>query len=256
MKNTFDFTRFGRVLRYTWVTQPVLPYIVLLAALPLVFLYLLRRAATGDVSIFNDDPFLIFITYFMGSSWLYAGLNFREFSRFGSASRYLLLPGSVLEKWLAKVLLTFFAFPLIAWIIFNLAYQGLGILSARLLAFRFAAIDWTSLDMQASLFFCFLTLPAAFASGIVWKRFGFLKGLVFVFVLFIILYFVVADSINRSSSKAPQAVLLQEVNLPFAGLEYPDDTRLLVHLFWALAAYLPALLLLGSTYMLMKEKEI
>ncbi len=256
MKNTFDLARFGRVLRYTWVTQPVLPYIVLVAVLPLIFLYLLRTAAAEGVSIFSDDPYLMFNTYFFGCGWLYAGLSFSEFNRFGSASRFLLLPGSVLEKWLAKVLLTFFVFPLITWISFNLAYQGLALLSARLLAFRFSAIDWHLLNMQASLFLYFLTLPAAFASGIVWKRFGFLKGLVFVFVLFILMYFITIDGINRYNYTLSLTVLFGEINLPFAEWDCLDGTRVLIHLFWILACYLPALLFLGSTYVMMKEKEV
>ncbi len=256
MKNIFEFRRFGRVLRYSWATQPTLPYIVLVAAIPLMYIYLLRAAAAEYASIFSDEPFLMFNTYFLGCSWLYAGLSFGEFSRFDSASRFLLLPGSVLEKWLAKVLLVYIAFPFIVWGTFNLAYQGLGFLSERLVAFRFLAIDWSSKEMEATLFFFSLTLPAAFASGIVWKRFGFLKGVIFIFILVVLLYFIVADGLNRYSYTVPTAILFRELTLPFFDLECSGRTCFYIQLFWGLAAYLPSLLLLGSTYVFMKEKEV
>lgn len=256
MKNTFDLPRFARVLRYTWATQPVLPYIVMIAAIPLMLTYLLRVAGSDFSSIFGPELFLVFVAYLFGCSWLYAGLSFSEFGHFTKASRFLMLPGSVFEKWLAKVLLAWFVFPLIVVVVFQLTHYFLDILTARLFAFRFRTFDTFLADMRLVWFFLLLTLPAAFAAGIVWKRFGLLKGIVFVFVLLLLLYFLVADGFERYNYASSTGVLLREVGFPFGKQDCTGDTCALVQLFWVLAAYLPALLLFISTYVLMREKEV
>lgn len=255
MKNTFDLSRFGRVLRYTWSTQPVLPYVVLVAAIPLLFLYLLRSASREYSHVFNDDPVLAFVCFFFASGWLYAGLSFREFGRFGSASRYLQLPASLPEKWLAKVLLAFGAFPLITWSAFYLAFQGLGVLLPRLVVFRFAPIDWQAI-LPTTLFFFYLTLPAAFVSGIVWKRFGFLKGLILFFIVFVVLYFTAIDGVQRFAYTQAQTALFDELLFPYDRTDCSPATCAHIRLFWVLAAYIPASLCLVATYFLMKEKEV
>lgn len=257
MQDTFEFRRFGRVLRYTWLTQPSLPYIVLVAALPFLFIFMLRQAASDYTSIFSEEPVWAFNFYFTACGWLYAGLIFGEFGRFGTAHRYLLLPASVLEKWLAKILFAFLVFPLVIWLTFCLAFQILGVLTVQLYAFRFQAIEWDSSLIRATLFFFFLSLPGALASGIVWKRFGILKGGVLVFVLLVLLYFIIdLDTGYRGLARESMGALLWAIALPFSDMEGPARTRWLMQVFWVFAAYLPALLLLGSTYLIMKKKEV
>ncbi|MCC6282540.1 MAG: hypothetical protein IT262_18190 [Saprospiraceae bacterium] len=256
MKNKFDFQRFVRVLRLSWQTQPLLPYIVLVAAVPLLYLYFFGDARSMFVSLRNENPFLAFSAYFCIAGWLYAGMAYSELSKPAAAVRYLLVPASTLEKWLAKAVLALVVFPLVTWLSFNLAFKGFELFSVRFFAFRYSAIDWYSRDMLVTFFFFYLSLPVAYASGLIWKRFGIVKGFVFVFVLFLILFQVIGIGFEKYPYDSGQGVLLQETNLPFLELDCDDATRRLVGLFWLLAAYVPSLLLLAASYFLIREKEL
>jgi hypothetical protein len=256
MKNAFNFQRFLRVLRLSWQTQPVLPYIVLVAGIPIMYLILSMEARSPFVSLRSDTPFLVFNTYFWICGWLYAGLIFSELEKSGTATRYLMIPASNLEKWLAKSLLAVLVFPLITWLTFNLAFKGFEILSLRSFAFRYPDIDWLSKDMFISFFTFYLALPAAYASGLSWKRFGILKGFIFVFVLLIILYYILQAGFEQFPYDSGQGVLLQEVKLPFLEQDSNAANQTSISLFWLLAAYVPSLLLLASTYFFIREKEI
>ncbi len=256
MKNAFNFQRFLRVLRLSWQTQPVLPYIVLVAGIPIMYLILSMEARSPFVTLRSDNPFLVFNAYFWICGWLYAGLIYSELEKTGTATRYLMIPASNLERWLAKSLLAVLVFPLITWLTFNLAFKGFEILSLRWFAFRYPAIDWLSGDMFISFFIFYLTLPAAYASGLTWKRFGILKGFIFVFVLFIILYQFIQAGYEQFPYDSGWGVLLQEVNLPFLEKNSNAATQTNVNLFWLLAAYVPSLLMLASTYFFIREKEI
>jgi len=166
MKNTFNFQRFVQVLRLSWQTQPVLPYIVLLAGIPIMYLIFSMEARSVFISLRSDNPFLVFNAYFWICGWLYAGLIYSELEKIGTATRYLMIPASNLERWLAKSLLAILVFPLIAWLTFNLAFKGFEMLSLRSFAFRYPTIDWLSKDMFISFFLFYLALPAAYASGL------------------------------------------------------------------------------------------
>ena len=256
MKNTFNFQRFLQVLRLSWQTQPVLPYIVLIVGIKIMYLIFLGEARSPFVSLRSDNPFLVFNAYFWICGWLYAGLIYSELEKPGAATRYLMTPASNLERWLAKSLLAVIVFPLIIWLTFNLAFKGFEILSLRWFAFRYPAIDWLSRDMFISFFIFYMALPAAYASGLTWKRFGILKGFIFVFVLFIILYQFIQAGYEQYPYDSGHGVLLQEVNLPFLEKNSNAATQASVSLFWLLAAYIPSLLLLASTYFFIREKEI
>jgi hypothetical protein len=256
MNNRFDFRRFIQVMWYTWVTQSLLPYIAMAVSALLVFLYLSLGARNGNASFYNNDSFLAFTFYFLGCGWLYAGLMFGEFSKRSTTGFYLHLPASITEKWLAKVLLTFIVFPTVLCFFFRLSYWGFNELSARLLAFRYLPFEWGSRNMQVIFFLFFLSLPAAFASGLIWRRFGIFKGIVVVFGLFLALALVADIGFGLYPYQSTHSVLLQEVNIPFFELDSPDSTRTLVMWFWALAIYIPSLLFFVATWFFMKEKEI
>ncbi len=256
MKNRFDFRRFVRVLRLSWQTQPVLPYIVLVAAVPLLYLYFLGDARNVFVSLRSDNSFLAFNAYFCIAGWIYAGMAYNELGKQSTAVQYLLAPASTFEKWLAQALLALVVFPLITWLSFNLAFKVFELISVRLFAFRYPAIDWFSRDMRVTFFFFYLSLPAAYASGLIWKRFGMLKGLVFVFVLLLILFQVIRIGVEKHPYDSGWGALLQEINMPFLELDCDDATRRLVGIFWVLAAYVPSLLLLAASYFLIREKEL
>ncbi len=256
MKNKFDFHRFLRVLRLSWQNQPVMPYIVLIVGVKIMYLIFWGDARSVFIPLRSDTPFLVFNAYFWICGWLYAGLIFSELEKSGTATRFLMIPASNFEKWLAKSLLAVLVFPLITWLTFNLAFKGFEILSLRSFAFRYAAIDWLSRDMFISFFIFYLALPAAYASGLTWKRFGILKGFIFVFVLLIILYQVIQAGFEQFPYDSSEGVLLQVVNLPFYEVDINAATRTSVNLFWLLAAYVPSMLLLASTYFFIREKEI
>lgn len=256
MKNTFDFRRFVQVCRLTWQTQPVLPYIILLAAVPLMFLYFFNDARTSFVSLRNQAPFILFMLYLCGCGWLYAGIVFNELSKTGNATRFLMTPASVLEKWLAKSLLVLLVFPLIACIAYNAAFQLFGLLSVRWFAFHYLSIDWFSPDIKVTLFFFYLGLPWAFASGLVWKRLGVLKGLIFFFILLVVLYQVMGLGFGQYAPDSGEEMLLQKVLPPFYGTEADAGTQSLIGIFWLMGGYLPSALLLASTYLFIKERSL
>ena len=256
MNKKFDFQRFIQVMWYTWVTQPVLPYIAMVTSTLLIFFYLSIGAREGSASFYNNDPFLAFSFYFVGCGWLYAGMAFGEFNKRASVGFYLHLPASLTEKWLAKVLLTFIVFPTVLCLFFKVTYWGFNELSTRIFAFRYLPFDWSSADMKVTFFMFFLGLPAALSSGLIWRRFGIFKGLLFSFGLCLLLFQIVDSGFNRHSYKSETGILLQEVNLPFLELDCNDATRVLVLWFWVLAGYIPALLFFVSTWFFIKEKEI
>lgn len=256
MKNTFEFARFVQVCRLTWQTQPILPYILLVAMVPLMFLFFFSDARGVYVTLQKDTPFHMFTLYVCICGWLYAGTAFYDLGRPDSASRYLMLPGSLLEKWLAKSLLVFIVFPLITFVAYNIVFRLFEFFSLRWFAFRYDLIDWSSGDMFIVLFIFYLALPAAYASGLFWKRFGVWKGLLFFFILFIILTQVSNMAMDRYYFGSGSGFLMQAVELPFYESGHDAATRALVRLFWPMAAYIPALLLLCSTYFFIKDKEL
>ncbi|HOY04207.1 MAG TPA: hypothetical protein PLO67_02330 [Saprospiraceae bacterium] len=256
MKNTFDFRRFVQVCRLTWQTQPVLPYIILLSAIPLIFLFFFDDARGGFVSLRNEAPLVLFAVCMWGCGWLYAGLAFHELGNTGSANRYLMVPASTLEKWLAKSLLVFFVFPLIIWVAYNIVFQIFGLFSVRWFAFEYAPVNWYSLEVKTALFFFYLGLPVAYAAGVVWKRFGVLKGLVFICVLFFVLIQVISIGAGQYFLNSGRGMLLSEVSPPFYGSDADAGTLGLINIFWLLAAYVPSALLLASTYFFIKERTL
>lgn len=256
MKNTFDFRRFVQVCRVSWQTQPLLPYIILITAIPLMFLYFFEDARSSYISLRNQTPFVVFAVYLCSCGWLYAGLAFNELSRAGNAARFLMVPASVLEKWLAKSLLVFLVFPLIAFIAYNVAFQLFQQLSVRWFAFHYAPIEWHSPDILVALFFFYLGLPGAYASGLVWKRFGILKGVVFIAILFVILFQIISIGFGQFAFNSGNVISLQEVSPPFYGSDADADTLGLIRIFWLSAAYVPSALLLGSTYFFIKERTL
>ncbi len=256
MKNSFDFSRFVQVFRLSWQTQPLLPYIILIAAIPLMYLTFFMDARHERVSLEDATPLIIFGIYLLACGWLYAGMIFSDLGRQGSATRYLMLPGSTIEKWLAKSLLVWIVFPVIGWIAFNVAFHLFEFFSVRWFAFRYDLIYWRSSDMFVVLFFFYLGLPAAYASGLVWKRFGIWKGLVFVFTLFLILFNIINIGMYQYPFGSGYGVLMNAVEVPFFETDHDTATRRLARLFWPLAMYIPGLLLLSSTYFFIKGKEL
>ncbi len=256
MNNTFDFRRFIHVMWYTWSTQPLVPYIVMVASMPFLFFYLSLEARAGLVMFYSDSLFLLFSFYLMGCGWLYAGLIFGEFSKRSTAGFYVQIPASHPEKWLAKALLTFIVFPTILCLFFRGSFWLFNIISVREFAFRYLPVDWGSRDLQVTFFIFFTSLPAAFSSGLIWRRFGIFKGLAFVFGLAVLLFYVVDTSFQEFASDMEYTVLLQEVNIPWFEMDCSADTQRLVNIFWACAVYLPSLLMLVASWFLMKEKEI
>lgn len=256
MKNTFDFRRFIQVCRLTWQTQPTLPYIILLATVPLMFLFFFNEVSSPYLSLRNQTPYVMFAIYLCGCGWLYAGLAFNELGKTGSAARFLMVPASVLEKWLAKSLLVFLVFPLITYIAYNIAFQLFEQVSVRWFAFHYVPVDWLSPDIKVTLFFFYLGLPAAYVSGLVWKRFGVLKGMAFIAVLLLILLQIISIGFGQVVANSGKSMLLGEVSPPFYGTDADANTQSLIFIFWLMTAYLPSALLLISTYLFVKDRTL
>lgn len=256
MNNTFDFRRFVQVFRLSWQNQPILPYIVLLGMIPLLLFFFAIDAHGAFVDLQNSTPFMMFNLYLLTCGWLYAGMAFGELGKTGGAARYLMLPASTLEKWLAKSLLVWIVFPFVIWLAFNVVFEVFGWMSLPWMAFRYPSIDWHSGDIKISLFIFYMSLPAAYASGLAWKRLGVLKGLVFFVVLFIVLFQLALIGTGGFNFVMDRSALLEQVSISFSDPKIDANTQALVRIFWALGVLLPSFLLLLSTYFFTRERTL
>lgn len=257
MSNTFNFRRFLQVVRLSWQTQPVLPYIVLVAMIPLLVFLFAIDAHASYVELNDNTPFLAFTIYFFICGWLYAGMAFDEMNKKGSASRYLMLPVSALEKWLATSLLAFVLFPCIIWLTFNLVFEAFGWMSLRWEAFHYKPIDWGGRDFRIFVFMFYISLPAAYASGVAWKRFGIAKGLVFFILLCIVLFNLALVGMGGPHKIADHASLINRVDrVYYSDVEFDTSIVALARLFWIMAVFIPSTLLLLSSYFFTRERTL
>ncbi len=256
MNNTFDVRRFVQVFRLSWQNQPILPYLVLLGMIPLLLFFFFIDAHGAYVNLQSETPFLMFNVYLCACGWLYAGLAYSELGKTGGAARSLMLPASTLEKWLAKSLLVGVVFPFIIWLTYNLLFEVFGWMSLHWMAFRYRSIDWGSGDVKISLFIFYMSLPAAYASGLAWKRLGVLKGLVFFVVLFIVLFQLALIGTGGFSFGMESSVLLEQVSMSYYDPQLDTHTQVLVRLFWMIGVFIPSFLLLLSTYFFTRERTL
>lgn len=250
-----------RVFRLTWISQPLLPYFAMLAAIPFMYLILSLDIRHFDGSFYTGALLLSFFVFFCGSGWLYAGLSFSDLSQPDPARRYLMIPATVFEKWLSKTILTFIVFPITSWIVFNAAIALFKAITVRAFAFQYAPIDWSLVEYRAIFFLFFLLLPVGFAAGLMWKRYGIIKTIVSAFALMILLFFLVSWRAGTTVSTSADGSYLKETlfdNIVLPHFLNPDrvEMELPQHLFWIIGFYLPSLLFFAATYFLLKEKEI
>lgn len=263
MSTSINFQRFLRVLHYSWQTQPISPYIVLILGIPVMYLTFMADAIAGSAQLYDFSQLPAFIFYFIGCGWLYAGLTFKELNKPETAIRYLHIPASTLEKWLAKFLLVFIVFPAITLLAFQLGVIVFNWLSAPIFTFRYGPFDYFRWELHGVYFFFFLGLPVAFASGLIWKRFGFAKTALSVFVVLVLSY-MLNHAVNPYERHITSGEVTIRMNSLFVGITPPfyaedhllPDTVRLLRWFWLLGVYIPSLLLLASSYFFMKEKEV
>lgn len=256
MRNRFDFRRFINMMWYTWVTQPLLPYIVMLAMVPFIYTFLSLGARSGDFNFYSKDHVIAFCFYLVACGWLYAGTIFYEYGKKSTSQVYMLLPASQFEKWLAKALLTFIVFPALLILFFQMAMAGFNFISIRLFACRYSAIDWGGLEIKLTFFIFYMAMPAAFTAGLIWRRFGFFKGIALSFILMMVLFNIINAGIEDVQYSGHTTRLIGIVVPPFALNNYKGDQYLLVLTFWVFSTYIPALLFALSSWFLMKSKEI
>lgn len=203
----------------------------------------------------NYSTFFCLAIMMLLCGWLYAGISFQVLSKNTTGMQYLLLPASVLEKWLAKVIMVFVVFPLIVLLTFHLALWVFNFFAQSLIVFRYPPVDWESFDIKIVFFFFYLLMPLAFVSGLLWKRFGFFKtiltGAILLFLM--VQYLIWADLPKSNAYFSP---LISDVVPPFMDFEGLPTTKTLVDLFWLFAAYIPATLCFVASYFLLKNKEI
>jgi hypothetical protein len=256
MKLEFSLTRFLQTLRWSWQTQPLIPYMVMLGLIPFGYYFLANLAYhQSNLENANDGIFFCLAIMMLLCGWLYAGISFQVLSKNTTGMQYLLLPASVLEKWLAKVIMAFVVFPLILLITFHLALWIFNFFAQSLIVFRYPPVDWEMHEIKIVFFFFYLLMPLAFVSGLLWKRFGFFKTILTgaVLLFLIVQYLIWSDFSNRNGSYRP---LISDVVPPFMDFEGTPATKTLVDLFWLFAAYIPATLCFVASYFLLKNKEI
>ncbi len=228
----------------------------MLGLIPFGYYFLVNAAYyQSNLENANDGIFFCLAIMMLLCGWLYAGVSFQVLSKNTTGMQYLLLPASVLEKWLAKVIMAFVVFPLIVLLTFHIALWIFNFFAQSLIVFRYPPVDWGSFDIKIVFFVFYLLMPLAFASGLLWKRFGFFKTILTgaVLLFLIVQYLIWSDFSNRNGSYRP---LISEVVLPFMDFEGTPATKTLVDLFWIFVAYIPATLCFVASYFLLKNKEI
>ena len=245
----FSLPRFWQTLRYTWQTQPLLPYMIMVGLLPFGYILL------GEY--FNEDaPWAFFTVILFVCGFLYAGLSFKELNHPVTARQYLGLPASIAEKWMAKWLLAFVVFPLIAILFFQLSMLVFNTISLRLWTMRYLPPRWSCDAAHLVFFFFILIQPLAFVSGLLWTRFSVFKTLLAILVIGFILI-LIAARIEQPYNDANQTMSLLSANVvPVLPVNLPDELRGYIQQFWLFGAYLPAFLLLIASYLLLKNKEV
>lgn len=256
MKDRFDFLRFTHVMWYTFVSQPLIPYVAALAAVPLMYAVFAMELNPGTNSFYGTTPLTAFAMYFIICGWLYAGMIFHEFRKKTAAGEYLMLPASQLEKWLSKALLAFIVFPALLIMFFKLAMYGFGFISAPLFAFRYPPFDWSVTEVKIIVFIFYMVMPAAFIISLLWRRFSILKGIALAFALLLSLFFSINRLLPNTSFEGTTTALINVVTPVFLKQECTGDACTLVWWFWMLSTYIPALLLFTSSWFLLKSKEI
>jgi|JI7StandDraft_1071085.scaffolds.fasta_scaffold03909_8 hypothetical protein len=243
----FSFVRFVRTLRYSWQTQSVLPYYVALGLAPFVF-YGLAEGFTAE------GPFICWSLLLSICGGLYAGMSFQEFSHPVRGRQYLSIPASVTEKWLAKFLLAFVVFPGLITVFFRIMLGLFNLMAVRIWVLRYGPMDWSSDTVQIFLFFFFLLLPLAFVSGLFWKKYGLIKTVITLAVLFFVLLNL--DSLMMYQSNNEVVTVMNLLTVPVLDASVSPEYSGLSTRFWLFGGYIPSFLLLVASYLLLKNKEI
>ncbi len=137
MNNTFNATRFGKLLKKTLQERPMHTYgFTGLVLVVVLILYAVVKTLSG----FDMAQKLTFFVGVTAGSFFLASFVFGYFSSNASGSSFLTLPASHFEKWLCAVLITGVLYPLIFLIFY------------RIMDSSFVAIYHNSLD-KASPFY-------------------------------------------------------------------------------------------------------
>lgn len=256
MKNRFDFRRFIHVMWYTFVTQPLIPYVAALAAVPLMYFVFSFELNSGFNNFDSHTPLIAFCLYFIICGWLYAGMIFHEFRKRTAAGVYLMLPAARLEKWMAKALLSFIIFPAFLVFLFKLAMYGFEFISLPLFIFRYSPLDWSVVEVKLVFFVFYMVLPVVFNISLLWRRFGILKGIALAFTVLMSLFYLIQWLTTIPSTDSSTLLLIEVVNPFFLKSVCSGEACRLVWWFWLLSTYIPSLLFLMSSWFLLKSKEI
>ncbi len=131
MNNTFNATRFGKLLKKTLLERPMHTYgFTGLVLVVVLILYAVVKTLSG----FDMAQKLTFFVGVTAGSFFLASFVFGYFSSNASGSSFLTLPASHFEKWLCAVLITGVLYPLIFLIFY------------RIMDSSFVAIYHNSLD--------------------------------------------------------------------------------------------------------------
>src|SRR5664279_1947354 len=110
MNNTFNVTRFGRLLKKTLLERPIHTFgFTGLVLVVVLILYVVLKTLSG-FDIAQRATFFLGIT---AGSFFLASFVFGYFSSNASGSSFLTLPASPFEKWLCAILIAGLLYPLI-----------------------------------------------------------------------------------------------------------------------------------------------
>jgi hypothetical protein len=249
MSLEFSLSRFWRVLRYDWHTQPIYPYLAVWGLLPLLMYFNITPHYRSDASK------IMLTTLLYTGSALYAAMSFQQLSNTQQGRHYLGLPAAAIEKWLSKFTLVFLVFPVLTVLYYAL---GMGLLNSFLLrkwAIRYPILEWSSPAYWAIFFIFYLLLPIPFVSGLFWKRFGGFKTAL-VILLSAVLFVIVVNELDLIQSQNDSTMVLSIVHFQFGTqIRFPAAASANWK-FWWFGVYIPDILLLLSSYFLLKNKEL
>ncbi|HEY5464681.1 MAG TPA: hypothetical protein VIJ95_15570 [Hanamia sp.] len=137
MNNTFNLTRFGKLLKKTLLERPMhtFGFTGLMLVISLLLYFVIKTFShLGMAPHIGMAQTITFFGGLIGGSFFLASFVFGYFSSNASGSSFLTLPASTFEKWLCAILITGVLYPLIFLIFY------------RIMDSSFVAIYHNSLD--------------------------------------------------------------------------------------------------------------
>ena len=230
MNNTFDFSRFARLLRLTLFQEKQRAWLTLLVSVGLALFFILLTNITFNnllthQKVFNGHEYFFLVSLFIGG-YLFSGAAFVPFRQRPSIYRYLMLAASPLEKYLAQWLIHFLLFPvvyLLAYGLFSVLFNFLAPIAYPAFYLRFSLSPgvWVSLLVFTFIQPIWLFGAASFAKMPLIKTLLW-GGLLVILIIFGLVFFYEPDTYTAFFPRALYVFgyLLPPIGLLFTLLTY------------------------------------